>query len=171
MRRPLLATMIAATALIGAFAGPADAHTSASGQDAFTTKTPYRPQGVLASYERPPAGFEPVFTENVSRHGSRTLSDSDDGDALIALWQAAASEHALTRIGQGLGPQVQRLLDANAAIGYGLLTPLGTREMETTAERMQQRQTAFKTSCTPIRKGSYFYTLSELEHCYGRTPA
>jgi hypothetical protein len=29
-----------------------------------------------------------------------------------------------------------------------------------------EKQTAFKASCRPIHKGSYFYDLSELEHCY-----
>lgn len=89
----------------------------ASTRDTFTTKTPYHPQG--HSYQRPPTGFRPVFTENVSRHGARTLSDSDDGDALLALWNTAKSENALTPLGRGLGPEIERLLAANAQVGYG----------------------------------------------------
>jgi histidine phosphatase superfamily protein (branch 2) len=109
----------------------------ASTSDAFTTKTPYQPQG--HSYQRVPSGFRPVFTENVSRHGARTLSDSDDGDALLALWNTAKSANALTPLGRGLGPEVQQLLAANAKVGYGLLTASGKREMQQTAVRMEKR--------------------------------
>ncbi len=34
-----------------------------------------------------------------------------------------------------------------------------------------EKQTAFKSSCAPVSKGSYFYNLSTLESCYGYTPA
>jgi Histidine phosphatase superfamily (branch 2) len=107
--------------------------------DAFTTKTAYQPQGNLFSYERAPLGFQPVFTENVSRHGARTLSDGDDGAALLDLWNTAKADHALTPNGQGLGPAVQSLLAANVKDGYGLLTQEGRTEMATTAERMVAR--------------------------------
>jgi hypothetical protein len=30
-----------------------------------------------------------------------------------------------------------------------------------------EKETAFKPSCKPIAKGSYFYDLNELESCYG----
>lgn len=33
-----------------------------------------------------------------------------------------------------------------------------------------ERQTAFQPSCAPIHRGSDFYSLDELEHCYGWTP-
>jgi hypothetical protein len=32
-----------------------------------------------------------------------------------------------------------------------------------------EKQTAFKSSCAPVSKGSYFYDLNELERCYGYT--
>jgi len=142
MRRGLLASTLVLAALSVVL--PAQAQAAHRGgrshaSDAFTTKTPYEPQGNRLSYQRVPAGFRPVFTENVSRHGARTLSDSDDGDALLALWQTARSAGALTTRGRGLGPEVQRLLDANAAVGYGLLTASGKREMAETAVRMEKR--------------------------------
>lgn len=105
----------------------------------LTTKAPYVPQGSATTDEKAPAGFRPVFTETVSRHGSRGLSDSDDGDALLALWTEAKAEGALTATGRTLGPDVQKILDANAANGYGLLTPLGDQELRSTAERTAQR--------------------------------
>jgi hypothetical protein len=135
-------TITAVVALSGVLTNSAQAQTGHSNGNsalAFTTKTPYEPQGNLKSYQRPPSGYQPVFTENVSRHGSRTLSDSDDGDALLALWKIAQAENALTPRGRGLGPEVQQLLDANAAIGYGLLTASGKQEIADTAVRMERR--------------------------------
>ncbi|MFI5608003.1 histidine-type phosphatase [Amycolatopsis sp. NPDC051903] len=137
MRRVVAGIGGAALALSGLFALPAGA--DSGNTDAFTTKTAYEPQGNLNSYERLPSSFRPVFTENVSRHGARTLSDSDDGDALLALWNAAKSEGALTGVGRQLGPDVQSLLAANAHDGYGLLTQEGRDEMRTTAQRMVRR--------------------------------
>jgi hypothetical protein len=128
--------------LFGLLALPAQARQGGPGnpaRDVFTTKTAYQPQGNLASYERAPSGFRPVFTENVSRHGARTLSNGDDGDALLALWNTAKSDDALTSLGRGLGPQVQALLDVNARDWFGLLTQEGRRELRTTAQRMVRR--------------------------------
>jgi hypothetical protein len=150
----LAATVPVSALLCSAIAIPAQAqaapggavrsgnHQSASAaadRIALTTKAPYQPEGTIRSYQRPPAGFTAVFTENVSRHGSRTLSSSDDGDALLALWQVAQSDHALTPLGQGLGPEIQQLLAANAALGYGNLTASGKQEIADTAIRMAGR--------------------------------
>jgi len=122
---------------------PAQAHAFAGGgsnpADAFTTKTPYHPAANAASYQKAPKGFSPVFTENVSRHGSRTMSDSGDGDTLYALWQQAKDAGALTNRGQSLGPAIQQLVADNAADGWGLLTSVGRSEMKTTATRMVKR--------------------------------
>jgi len=34
-----------------------------------------------------------------------------------------------------------------------------------------ERQTPFKAGCTPIAKGSYYYSLTELEQCYDWSPS
>jgi hypothetical protein len=112
---------------------------SQASADAFTTKTPYVPQGSLSSYQPAPKGFLPVFTENVSRHGARTLTSPSEGDSLLALWNIAKSQNALTPLGKGLGPEVQALLAANAKDGYGLLTGSGKQALASTAVRMEQR--------------------------------
>jgi len=155
-RRPLLASAaLAAAALTAgtalgagtALAGPASArpggpagpHAGTAPGDVFTTKTPYAPRQDARSYQKAPAGFTPVLTENVSRHGSRAMSDADDGDALLALVAEAEAAHALTPLGRGLADQVQRILDANEAIGYGQLSPLGVDELEGTAARTAAR--------------------------------
>jgi hypothetical protein len=45
--------------------------------DSFGTKAVYAPEQNSRSYQKAPAGFTPVFTENVSRHGSRSATDSE----------------------------------------------------------------------------------------------
>ncbi len=139
MRTRAAIVCVVVISLLVPAAVPALAGSPGQLRDAFTTKTPYRPQQPTSSYQRAPAGFAPVFTENVSRHGSRTLSDGDDADALLALWNIARSEDSLTTAGESLGAQVERVRDTNAAIGYGLLTPDGVRELESTAARLVHR--------------------------------
>ena len=139
MRTRAAIVCVVVISLLVPVAVPALAGSPGQLRDAFTTKTPYRPQQPTSSYQRAPAGFAPVFTENVSRHGSRTLSDGDDADALLALWNIARSEDSLTTAGESLGAQVDRVRDTNAAIGYGLLTPDGVRELESTAARLVHR--------------------------------
>ncbi|MFE3107788.1 histidine-type phosphatase [Kitasatospora indigofera] len=105
----------------------------------YGTKTPYEPQGRPEQYERAPKGYLPVFTENVARHGSRAMTDSEDGDLVLAVLGAAEQRGALTRLGAGLAPQVRTLLGAASAVGYGNLAGRGVREHRETALRMEQR--------------------------------
>lgn len=140
MRIAAISLALAATLTLSVSpAGAQPAPDAGSAGDALTTKTPYAPQGDPASYEKAPKGFTPVFTENVSRHGTRTMSDADDGEAILALVDAAAAEHDLTARGRSLGADVRAQLAANERYGYGLLTPIGDREMRTTAERLVRR--------------------------------
>jgi len=121
---------VAALSLSVALAAPAQARAvgpASVTRIALTTKALYQPEGSVRSYQPPPPGFQPVFTENVSRHGERTLTSATEGNERLALWQIAAADGALTSLGKGLGPQVQQLLAANAAVGFGNLTPDGAR--------------------------------------------
>jgi hypothetical protein len=34
-----------------------------------------------------------------------------------------------------------------------------------------EKQAAFKAGCAPVSRGSYYYSLTELEHCYGWSPS
>ncbi|MFD0560673.1 histidine-type phosphatase [Kitasatospora saccharophila] len=130
-----LATALAATL---ATAGTAAAQ-GAARADSYGTKTPYAPQQDLRRYQPVPAGYVPVFTENVARHGSRAMSDSEDGDAVLALLDQAEQAGGLTGLGAQLAPQVRALLDAGASIGYGNLSARGADEQRRTALRMEQR--------------------------------
>lgn len=105
----------------------------------YTTKQPYEPRQSPRSYQSPPKGFTPVFTENVARHGSRAMTDSGDGDAVLAVLGAARAQGALTPLGARLGPQVTTLLAGASSIGYGNLSGLGAQEQEGTALRMERR--------------------------------
>ncbi|MER7767184.1 histidine-type phosphatase [Kitasatospora sp. NPDC096140] len=119
--------------------GPSHAGPSHAGRDVYGTKTPYAPQGRPGHYQKAPKGFVPVFTENVARHGSRAMTDGGDGDAVLAVLRKAQDQGALTGLGAQLGPQVQSLLTAAAALGYGNLSARGAEEHRQTALRLEQR--------------------------------
>ncbi|MGW1226658.1 histidine-type phosphatase [Streptomyces sp. NPDC002530] len=140
-RTAALALTLAVSALLPvtapAQAAPPSERGSANGS--YATKTPYAPQQNPRSYQRAPKGFVPVFTENVSRHGSRAASDSEDGDLILALWEKARAEGQLTPSGERFGAETRSLLAAMERIGYGQLSGRGVREMRETAARLQER--------------------------------
>ena len=95
--------------------------TAASADDAFLgSKQTYAPQQDPATYEAPPAGFAPVFTQIVARHGSRGESSPSSDLAVYDMWLAAQASHSLTKLGASLGPDLQRVIRANALLGYGV---------------------------------------------------
>jgi len=115
----------------------------------LTTKTPYQPRQLPSALEPVPAGFKPVHTQLVARHGTRGLTSPKQELALLAMWQAAADEGALTPLGQGLGADLQALIRANALLGAGVegitrpgyanLTRIGMAEHEGLARRVLSR--------------------------------
>ncbi|MFJ2112908.1 histidine-type phosphatase [Streptomyces sp. NPDC087850] len=123
-------------------AGAAQASGKGEGKEGggyYATKTPYRPLESARGYQRVPQGFVPVFTENVSRHGSRAATDSADGDLILGVWRRAESEGRLTRLGAGFGGEVRGLLDAMEKVGYGNLSARGKQEIRDTADRLRER--------------------------------
>ncbi|MGW2030088.1 histidine-type phosphatase [Streptomyces sp. NPDC001811] len=136
MRRltPVLALGALLLAALPAHAAEGPAH-----RESYGTKAPYAPQQDPHGYQRPPVGFEPVFTESVSRHGSRAATDGEDGELVLALWDQAEAEGQLTPSGEEFGPTVRALEAAMARIGYGNLSGRGKRELADTAVRMQRR--------------------------------
>ncbi|MER7579667.1 histidine-type phosphatase [Kitasatospora sp. NPDC097691] len=136
-----VAVCLAAGVLFTAGTASAREHPGSShaGRDVYGTKTPYAPQGEPGHYQKAPKGFVPVFTENVARHGSRAMTDSGDGDAVLALLHKAQDQDALTGLGAQLGPQVRSLLAAASALGYGNLSARGAEEHRQTALRLEQR--------------------------------
>ena len=121
----------------------------------YQTKTPYAPQQDAATYEAAPAGYAPVFTELVARHGSRGLSSMKYDAAFYNVWQRAAADDALTPLGQKLGADILKLMKANALLGYGVdgisapgygnLSQTGINEHKQLAVRMLARLPALFT--------------------------
>jgi hypothetical protein len=113
------------------------------------SKSTYTPQQDPATYEAAPAGFAPVFTQIVARHGSRGLSSASNDLALYDMWSKANAAGALTKLGQRLGPDLQRITRANALLGYGVagisapgygnLTQVGIEEHRQLAVRLAAR--------------------------------
>ncbi|MER5184024.1 histidine-type phosphatase [Streptomyces sp. NPDC002896] len=140
MKRAVVsAAVLAASLALASTALPAQADATHAEPHFYTAKTPYTPQERLADYQPVPQGFTPVFTENVARHGSRAMTDSSDGDAVLAVLGTAQNQGALTGLGKRLGPQVESLLAAGSSIGYGNLAGLGVQEQRQTALRMERR--------------------------------
>ncbi|MFJ5309975.1 histidine-type phosphatase [Streptomyces sp. NPDC088350] len=140
MRRVTPALVLGMAALLAtAFAAQAAPGNNRSHTDSYGTKATYEPEQDSRSYQRAPAGFTPVFTENVSRHGSRSSTDSSDGDLILALWNRAQAEGQLTAKGREFGPKVQALETAMSGVGYGDLSARGKEEMHDTAVRMAKR--------------------------------
>ena len=86
----------------------------------YQTKTPYAPQQDPATYAAPPAGFQPIFTQLVARHGARGLTGMKGDAALYAMWRQAAAQDGLTPLGHALGPDILALMRANALLGHGV---------------------------------------------------
>ncbi|WP_175798524.1 histidine-type phosphatase [Burkholderia ambifaria] len=115
----------------------------------YQTKTPYRPQQDAATYEAPPAGYAPVYTELVARHGSRGLSGFKYDGAIYSMLVKAEADGALTVLGAQLKADTYAVMKANALLGYGVqgistpgygnLTQTGIREHQQLAARLAQR--------------------------------
>lgn len=122
----------------GSSSGPSDASgTPATG--GFTSKTPYSPGQNISDLTSVPAGFTPVYTENVARHGSRALSSLKYDDLSLQLWEIADAENALTPVGKEFGPELRELMAANTTLGYGNLSGLGVTEHREMGARVTQR--------------------------------
>ncbi|WP_343593652.1 histidine-type phosphatase [Paracidovorax wautersii] len=140
---------LAATLSLAACGGGGDGSPASASSGFYATKTGYQPRQSLASYEAPPPGFSTVYAELVARHGSRGLSSLKYDDAVLNMWTRAKADGALTALGQQLGPDVQKIMQANFVLGwgvagistpgYGNLTQVGIAEHRQLAARLVQR--------------------------------
>jgi hypothetical protein len=120
------------------------------------SKAPYAPMQDPSTYEPPPAGFTSVFTEMVARHGSRGLSSASNDLALYNMWLDAQARGGLTKAGARLGPDLLRVIQANALLGYnvpgitapgyGNLTLVGIAEHTQLAQRLAARMSSLFSS-------------------------
>lgn len=104
-----------------------------------STLTPYPVPAKKSTELNAPAGFEPVFAENVARHGARSLTSEDLIDDAIALWEQASSKGALTSAGKRFGPDARKLRAAMEKVGFGMLNTLGKKEMQDIGAREGKR--------------------------------
>lgn len=128
---------------------PASTPAPAPAPTYYQTKTPYRPQQDASSYEAPPAGYAPVYTEMVARHGSRGLSGFKYDGAIYDMLSKADAEGVLTPLGRQLKADTFAMMKANALLGYGVagistpgygnLTQAGIREHQQLAARLLER--------------------------------
>jgi len=134
---------LAALALLGGCA-------TGQGDAWLTTKTPYQPRQAAASYALAPAGYTPVHTQLVARHGTRGMTGMKDDLALLKMCRAAAREQALTPLGLALMGDIEKLIEAQLLLGYGVegiakpgyanLTRTGIEEHRQLARRVVARQ-------------------------------
>ncbi|HKN51484.1 MAG TPA: hypothetical protein VJX66_03220 [Amycolatopsis sp.] len=131
--RRVVAVCAVAMLLIG-MAGAADASPR---HGYYATKTPYQQRQDARTYEPAPRGFKPIFTQLVTRHGSRGLSDADDITFLEQVIATAGPN--VTKLGAQLLPALQSLDAANKKLGYGNLSSLGRQEQTDLATRLAHR--------------------------------
>ncbi|WCC79340.1 histidine-type phosphatase [Cutibacterium equinum] len=129
--------------------------------DSMSTKTPYRYSG--GAVQAPPAGFHPVNTQVVARHGSRGLSSFKYDALTMAIWEKADELGAVTPLGRDVYAQTMKLHEANENLGnedtwsrmkadgvelsegntlekgYGNLTELGAQQHRHLGERLAHR--------------------------------
>lgn len=111
----------------------------------YSTKQHYEPQG--ASYSEAPAGFHPIYTSTVNRHGSRGLSSFKYDDLAQQMLEYAKEHDQLTELGEDLIPQVEAMIAVNEELaggigqeaGYGNLTVVGREELQGIGQRNAQR--------------------------------
>jgi hypothetical protein len=134
---------------LGLASGACLSQGTGDGKTNLGTATPYRLQQDLGSYQPPPEDFTPIYTHLLARHGSRGLSSPKLDLAVYNMWRRAASQGALTELGARLGPDLEKIMRANALLGYGVPgitkpgygneTQLGMREHTELAQRLLAR--------------------------------
>jgi hypothetical protein len=110
-----------------------------AGRGYFASNTPYEPKQNIRTYESPPPGYTPVFTQLVARHGSRALTSANDIEYTKQLIAHARAAGAFTQLGRVLEPQVLSLERAVVKLGYGNLSGRGVREHQQLAARLLAR--------------------------------
>ena len=100
--------------------------------------TPY-PEPKKETKIEAPAGFEPVFAQNIARHGARSLTSDDPIEDAIELWEEAKAAGALTSAGKKFGPDARALQLTMSRVGFGQLNTLGAEEMQGIGTREGKR--------------------------------
>ena len=100
---------------------------------------PYPTPSLAESAETPPAGFAPIMSQGVYRHGSRTLTTDNSIDKVRDLWDEARATDALTPLGREFGKAFKDFADVTDDVGFGDLTALGRTELWSLGQREGKR--------------------------------
>ncbi|MEV4776836.1 histidine-type phosphatase [Microbacterium sp. LWH12-1.2] len=128
-----------------AFAAPAHAEEQSSDDGFYSSKQPYiaPTQADIDAYQAAPAGYAPIATESVARHGSRGLSGYKY-DALLHLVAATAEAEngfLTPEIGAQFVANLDAITAANVENGYGMLTGQGETQHQGIGARAFERNT------------------------------
>lgn len=109
----------------------------------YSSKQPYvTPNATtLAGYSAAPAGYEPIYTEMLARHGSRGLS-SYKYDALLRLMAQTAADNdgfVSEAAERTFIDNLDAITAANVENGYGMLTGQGATQHQGIGERAYNR--------------------------------
>ncbi|KAB1647602.1 histidine-type phosphatase [Pseudoclavibacter sp. CFCC 14310] len=145
IRRSALAVFTVGLLAVGPLFGGVAASANEQGQY-YSSKQPYPAPTAsdIAAYSAAPAGYAPLYTESVNRHGSRGLS-SYKYDALLALMaKTAEAENGFVSetVKQQFFSDLQGMTAANVDNGYGLLTDQGREQLRQIGVRAQERNAA-----------------------------
>jgi hypothetical protein len=106
----------------------------------YSSKQPYVAPTSTA-YSAAPSGYQSIYTESIDRHGSRGLSGYKY-DALLKLMAKTAAEQngfVSDAAKQTFTQNLDAIIAANVANGYGMLTGQGATELQGIGTRAYQR--------------------------------
>lgn len=143
-RSLLSCAVVAAAFLTFAVAAPSHAADAPADQgDFYSSKQPYiEPSAAdIAAYQPAPAGYAPLATESVARHGSRGLSGYKYDLLLRRLAETAQAEGGFLtpEIGAAFIDDLDAITAANVENGYGMLTGQGQVQHQGIGERAVAR--------------------------------
>lgn len=136
-----------ATLMAGGVTAPIPSAAALSGDGQYySSKQPYVAPSdeTIAAYSAAPAGYEPIYTESMARHGSRGLS-SYKYDALLKKMAEAAAKDGGFRsdaIRDEFTKNLDAITAANVENGYGMLTGQGADQHQGIGARAYQRNKA-----------------------------
>ncbi len=113
----------------------------------YSKEVPYG-NAATSPIKAPPQGYEPIFIENVARHGARTLTSSSAEKRARKIWEDAAKKDALTPTGETFDQDLAAFQEAERKIGYGNLSALGKAEWAGIGRRTADNYRDYLTTAT-----------------------
>ncbi|MFT9110738.1 MAG: histidine-type phosphatase [Bifidobacterium psychraerophilum] len=106
----------------------------------YSSKQPYTAPGSTA-YSAAPAGYQPIYSESVARHGSRGLSSYKYDALLLKMAETASAENGFVSEAakDSFLSNVNAIIAANVDNGYGMLTGQGADQHYGIGERAYER--------------------------------